>query len=151
MFSGNTIKYKQILINLDNYNALKELGKTGDSFHDLLNKAVDISPNSSNEIIENRLIEIGPDKNSFLLKINPGLRKVGVNQITCFKDYLKIDYLDESHVDVDYPKDLLRIPKEVESGLLNSSLRLPNYAVKRITDYFQEHVYTLEAGIKGLS
>jgi hypothetical protein len=36
MFSENTNKYKQILIDVDNYNALKELGKTGDSFNKVI-------------------------------------------------------------------------------------------------------------------
>lgn len=36
MYSENTNKYKQILIDIDNYNALKELGKAGDSFNDVL-------------------------------------------------------------------------------------------------------------------
>jgi predicted CopG family antitoxin len=33
---GNNTQFKQILIDLDNYNALKELGKTGDSFNDVI-------------------------------------------------------------------------------------------------------------------
>jgi predicted CopG family antitoxin len=32
--------YKQILIDNDNYNALKELGKTGDSFNSVISKLV---------------------------------------------------------------------------------------------------------------
>ncbi|HET6589680.1 MAG TPA: antitoxin VapB family protein [Candidatus Nitrosocosmicus sp.] len=43
MLTENSNKYKQILVDIDNYNALKELGKTGDSFNDvvriLLNKS----------------------------------------------------------------------------------------------------------------
>jgi hypothetical protein len=36
MLQENTNKYKQILIDVDNYNALKELGKTGDSFNKVI-------------------------------------------------------------------------------------------------------------------
>jgi len=36
MLAENTNKYKQILIDLDNYNALKDLGKTGDSFNKIV-------------------------------------------------------------------------------------------------------------------
>jgi hypothetical protein len=155
MLQENTIRYKQILIDIDNYNLLKDLGKAGDSFndviHDLLNRAVNISPNSSNEITENRLIEMGPGENSFILKIDSGLRKVGVNRISCFKDCLEIDFLDENGVTVNYPNDLQRIPGAVESSLLNSDFRLANYVVKRIVEYFQEHVYTLEVCIKELA
>ena len=33
---GNNTQFKQILIDLDNYNALKELGKTGESFNKVI-------------------------------------------------------------------------------------------------------------------
>lgn len=33
---GNNTHFKQILIDVDNYNALKELGKTGDSFNNVI-------------------------------------------------------------------------------------------------------------------
>ena len=33
---GNNTQFKQILIDLDNYNALKDLGKAGDSFNDVI-------------------------------------------------------------------------------------------------------------------
>ncbi len=33
---GNNTQFKQILVDLDNYNALKELGKAGDSFNDVI-------------------------------------------------------------------------------------------------------------------
>lgn len=36
MFKGNTKRYKQVLIDVDNYNALKNLGKAGDSFNDVI-------------------------------------------------------------------------------------------------------------------
>jgi hypothetical protein len=36
MLAENTNKYKQILIDIDNYNALKDLGKTGDSFNKVI-------------------------------------------------------------------------------------------------------------------
>jgi hypothetical protein len=62
-----------------------------------------------------------------------------------------IDFLDENCVTVDYPNDLLKIPKEVESVLLTSYLRLPNYAVKRIVEYFQDHVYKVEACVKEIT
>lgn len=41
MLSVNTNKYKQILIDLDNYNALKELGKAGDSFNKVIGYLLD--------------------------------------------------------------------------------------------------------------
>ena len=34
--NSNNTKFKQILIDLDNYNALKELGKAGDSFNKII-------------------------------------------------------------------------------------------------------------------
>lgn len=39
MFRSNK-SYKQILIDNDNYNALKELGKTGDSFNSVISKLI---------------------------------------------------------------------------------------------------------------
>ena len=33
---GNSTQFKQILIDLDNYNTLKELGKAGDSFNKVI-------------------------------------------------------------------------------------------------------------------
>lgn len=36
MFKENTKRYKQVLIDIDNYNALKDLGKAGDSFNDII-------------------------------------------------------------------------------------------------------------------
>jgi predicted CopG family antitoxin len=40
MLSENTNKYKQILIDVDNYSALKDLGKTGDSFNKIIGKLI---------------------------------------------------------------------------------------------------------------
>ena len=99
----------------------------------------------------NDLIEINPDNKSFILKIDSGLRKVGVNRIIGFKDHLEIDYLDEGIVNVVYPKDLLEISGEVESALLNSNMRFPNYAVKRIVEYFEEQEYKIEVGISKIT
>jgi predicted CopG family antitoxin len=39
MFSSNK-HYKQILIDADNYNALKKLGQTGDSFNSVIGKLI---------------------------------------------------------------------------------------------------------------
>lgn len=61
--------------------------------------------------------------------------------------HLEFEFLDDSRVNVDYPNNLLEIPSEVESSLLNSGMRLPNYAVKSIVKYFQERLYKIEAGI----
>ena len=36
MLAENTNKYKQILIDIENYSALKDLGKTGDSFNKII-------------------------------------------------------------------------------------------------------------------
>jgi hypothetical protein len=69
---------------------------------------------------------------------------VGVNRIIGFKNHLDIDFLDENCVTVDYPTNLQKIPEEVELVLLNSYLRLPNYAVKRIIGYFHEHIFRIE-------
>ncbi len=85
------------------------------------------------------------------MNINSVLRKVGVNRIIGFKDHLEIDFLDEAGVNIVYPRDLQEIPREIESALLKSNLRLPNYAVKRIVEYFEEHEYKLEVGISKLT
>lgn len=52
MNKSNNTQFKQILIDIDNYDALKELGQTGDSFNDvirmLLNKSntnTEVKPN----------------------------------------------------------------------------------------------------------
>ena len=148
MKQGNNTQFKQILIDLDNYNSLKELGKAGDSFNDVVRTLL-TKPNASKAIsleelnIEN-VIEMNADNKSFILKIDSGLRKVGVNRITGFREHLKIDFLDETGVILEYPSDLLQLPKGVESALLKSNLRLPNYAVKRIVEYFEEHQYKIE-------
>ncbi len=39
MFGSNK-QYKQILIDSDNYHALKEMGKTGDSFNSVISKLI---------------------------------------------------------------------------------------------------------------
>jgi len=152
---GNTNQFKQILVDLDNYKALKELGKTSDSFNnvirDLLNKTKSSLRASTQDMENNDLIEIDPDNKSIILKIDSGLRKVGVNRIIGFKDHLEIDYLDEAIVNVVYPKYLLEIPREVESALLKSNLRLPNFAIKRIVEYFEEHEYKIEVGISKIT
>ncbi len=74
---------------------------------------------------------------------------MNVNSIIGFKDHLKIEFLDENLVTVDYHKDLIEI--EVKLASLNSNLRLPNYAIKGIVDYFEEHMYKVETGIRELS
>lgn len=40
MFSSNK-HYKQVLIDIDNYNALKKLGQTGDSFNSVIGKLIE--------------------------------------------------------------------------------------------------------------
>lgn len=40
MFSSNK-RYKQILIDDENYNALKRLGQTGDSFNTVISKLIE--------------------------------------------------------------------------------------------------------------
>ena len=60
-------------------------------------------------------------------------------------------HLDEAIVNVVYPKYLLEIPREVESALLKSNLRLPNFAIKRIVEYFEEHEYKIEVGISKIT
>jgi predicted CopG family antitoxin len=40
MFNSNK-RYKQILIDSDNYNALKKLGQTGDSFNSVISKLIE--------------------------------------------------------------------------------------------------------------
>jgi len=99
-------------------------------------------------MLSKELIEMSPDNISFILKIDSGMRKVGVNKIIGFKDHLEIDFLDESSVDVDYPNDFLELSNKVESASLNSNMRLPNYAVKRIVNYFEEHKYKIERCIR---
>jgi hypothetical protein len=49
MFAENTIKYKQILIDINNYNALKELGKAGDSFNDVIRSLISSNTNEYNQ------------------------------------------------------------------------------------------------------
>jgi predicted CopG family antitoxin len=39
MFGSNK-QYKQILIDSDNYNALKEMGQTGDSFNQVISRLI---------------------------------------------------------------------------------------------------------------
>lgn len=64
---------------------------------------------------------------------------------------MEFGFLNEYGITVDYPKDLLEIPREVESALLNSNLRLTNYVVKRIAEYIEEHEYKIEDSIKEIS
>jgi hypothetical protein len=47
MFKENTKRYKQVLIDIDNYNTLKGLGKAGDSFNDVLGKLLDEKVNKA--------------------------------------------------------------------------------------------------------
>ena len=49
-------------------------------------------------MLNKELIEMSSDNISFILKIDSGMRKVGVNKIIGFKDHLEIDFLDESSV-----------------------------------------------------
>ena len=39
MFRSNK-RYKQVLIDSDNYNALKDMGQTGDSFNSVIGKLI---------------------------------------------------------------------------------------------------------------
>ncbi len=65
MHQRNNTQFKQILIDLDNYNALKELGKAGDSFNDvvraLLTKTNATKCLSLEELNIEVVIEINPD------------------------------------------------------------------------------------------
>src|SRR6188472_37405 len=61
---GNNTRFKQILVDLDNYNALKDLGKAGDSFNDvvraLLTKTNATKDLSLEELNIENVIEINP-------------------------------------------------------------------------------------------
>jgi predicted CopG family antitoxin len=50
MFAENTNKYKQILVAVDNYNALKELGRTGDSFNDVVGRLINRFKNEGGKV-----------------------------------------------------------------------------------------------------
>ncbi|WP_415309747.1 hypothetical protein [Candidatus Nitrosocosmicus sp. FF01] len=47
MFKENTKRYKQVLIDIDHYNTLKDLGKAGDSFNDGPGKLLDEKVNKA--------------------------------------------------------------------------------------------------------
>lgn len=47
MLKENIKRYKQVLIDIDNYNALKNLGKAGDSFNDVFGKLLDEKVNKA--------------------------------------------------------------------------------------------------------
>ncbi len=47
MFRSNK-GYKQILIDVENYKALKELGQTGDSFNSVISKLIENSKGVAN-------------------------------------------------------------------------------------------------------
>lgn len=49
MHKENTNKYKQILIDVDNYNTLKESGKTGDSFNKIVGMLLNNFKNSGDK------------------------------------------------------------------------------------------------------
>jgi hypothetical protein len=50
MHSKNTNKYKQILIDVANYNELKELGKTGDSFNNIIGRILNRFKNEGGKV-----------------------------------------------------------------------------------------------------
>lgn len=105
----NSTHSKQILIDVYNYNTLKELGKTGYSFnnvvHNLLNNSTIENQTSSNDIHIDNIVEIHTDDKSFILKIYSGLQKEGVNGIIDSNDDLEFEFLNENNVSVFYPKD----------------------------------------------
>ncbi|MGD9673730.1 MAG: hypothetical protein AB7U98_09655 [Candidatus Nitrosocosmicus sp.] len=156
MFQENTKQYKQVLIDLDNYNTLKDLGKAGDSFNDVITNVLCIigtKENKSNSVIKKEsVIRIYPEDHYFKVLIDSGLRKAGVDYIMGFKEYMNIVFLvDEYKVRIDYPEQLENLSQEVESELLGCDLGLPNYVITRIVRYIQENVTgDIEDSIKQL-
>ncbi|MDN5846862.1 MAG: hypothetical protein L0H53_11380, partial [Candidatus Nitrosocosmicus sp.] len=71
-----------------NYNSFKGLGKSGDSFNNVIHGLLHTTNTYNQTISEgariNGIIEINIDNKSFFLKINSGLHKVGINKIICF-------------------------------------------------------------------
>lgn len=145
----NTNKYKQILIDVDNYNALKELGKAGDSFNDVIRSLIRSNTTEYNQYTEYSFdnIVFGPNNKSFKLRIDSALRKLGVIFIECHRDCMTINFRGEIVCNVDYPENMVNLQESVESELrLRTELFESN--IRTIGSYISEYGGLIKNALK---
>jgi hypothetical protein len=146
---GNTTHFKQILIDLDNYNALKELGKTGDSFNDVIRSLIRSNTNKHYQDMGYSFgnIVFGPNNKSFMLRIDSALRKLGVTFIECHKDYMTINFRGEGICNVYYPDNMDNLQESIESELrLRTELFESN--IRTIGSYISDHGGQINSALK---
>lgn len=135
---GNNTQFKQILIDLENYNALKNLGKAGDSFNDVIRILIGTNINEKHDTVSSLdKIVLDPDNKSFMLRIDAALRKLGITYITCNKDHLVISFRGGYSVIVDYPNNMDDLHDAIESEL------------KLGTELFESNIQTISCYISG--
>ena len=93
------------------------------------------------------------DNDSFEVEIDLPLRKAGVDSITGYEDYLRIWFMDDSGIDVDYLEDTDNLPKAVERELLKwrsceEGHALPAYIIERIVNYIKTHSMQIKEAVE---
>lgn len=93
------------------------------------------------------------DNDSFEVEINLPLRKAGVDSITGYEDYLRIWFIDDSGVDVEYPDNMNNLPEAVERELLKwrsceEGHALPAYIIERIVNYIKTYSMQIKEAVE---
>lgn len=146
--NSNKIHFKQILIDSYNYKALKVLGKTGDSFNDVISSLIK-SNNKYRQEISNSLdkITFSPNNKSFRLRIDSTLRKLGVISIECHRDHMTINFRGEVACNIDYPENIEDLQDSIESGLrLKTELFESN--IQTIGSYISENIGQIRVALE---
>lgn len=149
MRKSNNTHFKQILIDLDNYNTLKELGKAGDSFNDVIRSLIRSNTDEYNQETGYPLdnIVFGPNNKSYMLRIDSALRKLGVTFIECHRDYMTISFRGECVCNVHYPENMDNIQECIESELrLRTELFESN--IRTIGSYISEYLGEIKVALK---
>ena len=152
MVKGNK-SYKQILIDSDNYNSLKNLGQTGDSFNSVIYRLV---KNFNEWEVTNWMSEIqdviirDSDK-QFRLRINGFLRSRGVSQIVGTKEYLEIQFIGgEDGIRIVYPTNLEDLHKSIKQELI-AETQLSLIEIDNIRFYISDYIEEIEEALNTTS
>ena len=153
MLVENTYTYKQIIIDSDKYNALKNLGKTGDSFNKVLGTLINRIKIEGGKayrmsLIINKIVFISDDV--FKVRIDSALRKLGIVDITCYKDWMEMGLRGEDvGIRIEYPDDLDYLPDVIEEEVrFQTSYYESNIQI--IKAYISENLELIKGAVKQL-
>jgi hypothetical protein len=93
------------------------------------------------------------DDGSFNIDINLTLRKANVDGMTCYVEYIRIWFMNDTGLNIDIPNNLDNLLKVIERDLLSwSGYRegyiLQGHVVERIIDHLKANIMEIKEAIE---